>query len=95
MKLLYTAEAVHDLKRLRAFIELQNPTAVAKVAATLLQGIAKLQTLPRLGRKVTQAPNPDRVRDLSVDMYRVRYLVGADEIHILRIWHKREDWPNA
>jgi plasmid stabilization system protein ParE len=91
----YTPEAINDLQRLRAFIEEKNPTAAQKVADELLTGIAVLKELPNLGRKVAKAPNPEIIRDLSVNLYIVRYLILGDEIHILRIWHKRENWPNA
>ena len=95
MIIFYTPEAINDLQRLRAFIEEKNPTAAQKVADELLTGIAVLKELPNLGRKVAKAPNPEIIRDLSVNLYIVRYLILGDEIHILRIWHKRENWPNA
>ena len=95
MIIFYTPEAINDLQRLRAFIEEKNPTAAQKVADELLTGITVLKELPNLGRKVAKAPNPEIIRDLSVNLYIVRYLILGDEIHILRIWHKRENWPNA
>ncbi|MGJ0514764.1 MAG: type II toxin-antitoxin system RelE/ParE family toxin [Methylomicrobium sp.] len=87
----YTPEAVEDLQRLRAFIAEKNPASAQKIAAELLAGIAKLKDLPNLGRKAAKAPNPEMMRDLSVSLYIVRYLILDDEIHILRIWHKREN----
>ena len=95
MKLLYTPEAIDDLQRLREFIEVKNPEAVARIGQNLIQGISKLKDLPYMGRKVLKAPNPEMVRDLSVDMYIARYLVLENEIHVLRIWHKRENWANV
>ncbi len=94
MKIVYTPEAVNDLKRLRQFIAEKNPTAVQRIANELLERIAQLEQLPYLGRKVYEAPDPEMVRDLSVGMYIVRYLVQEHELHILRIWHKRENWAN-
>ena len=94
MIILYTPEARDDLQRLRAFIAEKNPAAAQKIAADLLAGIAMLKELPYLGRKVKKAPNPEIMRDLSVSLYIVRYLILDDEIHILRIWHKRENWSN-
>lgn len=91
----YTPEAVDDLQRLRAFIAEKNPTAAQKIAEELLTGIAMLKELPNLGRKVAKAPNPEIMRDLSVSLYIVRYLILGEEIHILRIWHKRENWSNT
>ena len=87
----YTPEAIDDLQRLRTFIAEKNPVAAQKIAGDLLTGIAMLKELPNLGLKVTKAPNPEIMRDLSVSLYIVRYLILDDEIHILRIWHKREN----
>jgi plasmid stabilization system protein ParE len=95
MRLYYTPESIGDLARLREFIASKNPESASRIAAELVAGIARLKDLPQLGRKVLKAPNPEAVRDLSVGMYIVRYLVRDNEIHILRIWHKREDWSNV
>jgi plasmid stabilization system protein ParE len=88
----YTLEARDDLQWLRAFIAGKNPTAAQQIAADLLAGIDMLKEPPYLGRKVEKTPNPEIMRDLSVSLYIVRYLIFGDEIHILRIWHKRENW---
>ncbi|MBC53356.1 MAG: plasmid stabilization protein [Gammaproteobacteria bacterium] len=95
MKLLYTPEAVTDLRRLREFIAEKNPEAAQKMGPQLVDDISTLITLPYLGRKVQRAPNPEIVRDLSAGAYIVRYLLLDDAIHVLRIWHKREDWANV
>lgn len=94
MKLLYTPEAITDLRRLREFIAEKNPEAAEKVGPQLVADISRLTTLPYLGRKTQRAPNPEMVRDLSAGAYIVRYLILDDEIHVLRIWHKREDWAS-
>lgn len=91
MKLLYTPEAITDLRRLREFIAEKNPEAAQKIGAQLVSDISRLVVLPRLGRKVQKAPNPEMVRDLSAGAYIVRYLILDDEIHVLRLWHTRSD----
>lgn len=95
MRLLYTPEAIDDLRRLREFIAENNPEAAERIGSELVGGINKLVDLPFLGRKVLKAPNPEMVRDLSVGSYIVRYLLLENELHVLRVWHKREDWANA
>ncbi len=92
MKLLYTPDAISDLQRLREFIAEKNPEAAARVGSQLMRDISNLVSLPYMGRKVLRAPNPEMVRDLSAGAYIVRYLILNDEIHVLRVWHKREDW---
>ncbi len=94
MNLFYTPESIADLERLREFIEVKNPKSAQRISAELVSGISKLQVLPNIGRKVMQSPNPEKIRDLSVGKYIVRYLILENEIHILRIWHRREDWDN-
>ena len=90
MKIRYTAEAVHDLERLRAFIEPKNPHAARRVAAELLDGIANLAVFPELGLPVQRAPNPKLIRDLFVGNYTIRYKLSEGSITILRIWHEKE-----
>ena len=94
MIIFYTPEASEGLQRLRTFIAEKNPAAAQQIAVDLLAGIAMLKELPYIGRKVTKAPNPEIMRDLSVSLYIVRYLILDDEIHILRICHKRENWSS-
>ena len=66
MRLLYTPEAITDLRRLREFIAEKNPDAAEKVGPQLVADISRLTTLPYLGRKVQRAPNPEVVRSASL-----------------------------
>lgn len=93
MRLHYSREAIHDLERLREFIAETNPAAAARIARELLEGIQGLKRFPRLGREVSRAPDPDRIRDLVLDRYVVRYLIADQALYILRIWHHKEDRP--
>lgn len=91
MNISYTPEAIGDLIRLREFIEHKNPQAAQRIATGLLKGIKQLKTFPHLGVEVTEAPNPEIVRDLIMGNYIARYLISTNEIHILRIWHHKEN----
>ncbi len=91
MKISYSPEAVDDLIRLRGFIEVKNPAAAQRAATAILKGIGHLKTFPHLGVEVPQAPSPKMIRDLIIGKYTVRYLVRANDIYILRIWHHREN----
>ncbi len=78
-----------------AFIAEKNPSSLAQKTATeLLAGIAMLKELPHLGSKVIKTLNPEIMRNLSVDLYIVCYLIVDDEIHILRVRHKQENRPS-
>ncbi len=94
MKISYTPEAINDLKRLREFIEKKNPNSANRIANSLLIGIKKLKTFPELGIEVKEADS-EMIRDLILGDYVVRYLLLKEMIHILRIWHQKEDWRNV
>lgn len=91
MKLVYTAEAIQDLERLRVFIAEHDPAAAGRVAAELVQRVEQLQVFPLMGRPVTRAPDPESLRDMVFGHYVVRYSVHAEMLIVLRIWHETED----
>jgi plasmid stabilization system protein ParE len=91
MNLRFTPETVEDLVRLRTFVEEKNPTAAQRIAKDLLLGMEKLKVFPEIGIKVERAFEPQRIRDLFVGNYTVRYLIGDGEIVVLRIWHGKEN----
>ena len=90
MKLVYTDEAIDDLKRLREFVAVHNPSAVARIATELVSKIELLPDFPGMGTPVEMAPVPDSVRDMVFGKYVVRYSVHASAIIILRVWHALE-----
>lgn len=91
MKLVYTQDAVADLKRLRAFVSQWNPDAARQIAAELIARIEHIRTFPEMGRRVIEAPDPDVIRDAIFGRYVVRYALHRNGVAILRIWHHRED----
>ena len=91
MKIIFTPESISDLKYLREFIAKNSPEAANKIAKTLLTEINKLKIFPNLGIEVKKAKS-NMIRDLILGDYIVRYLVLKETIHILRIWHHKEDW---
>lgn len=91
MNLVYTADAVADLQRLRAFVAGKNPDAAERIGRDLADRIDGIRALPRLGRPVPAAPDSDTVRDAIFGRYVVRYSLHTNSIVILRIWHHYED----
>ena len=94
MKLRYAPEAVADLQRLVEYVEVKNPYAARRIAIDLQEGMHKLKQFPNIGLPVLQAPDAEQIRDLYIDNYTVRYLVGREIIYILRIWHSKENEKN-
>ena len=96
MKLAFSREARDDPVRLRAFIAKHDPAAAERAAKRLIQGIGRLLRHPRLGRRVTVAPDqmaPEEIRDWPIGDYVVRYLITEDRIVVLRAWHGKEQRP--
>jgi plasmid stabilization system protein ParE len=90
VKLVYTDEAVEDLKRLREFILVHNPSAAGRIASELVGKIELLPDFPKMGTPVDMAPVPDSIRDMVFGKYVVRYSIHASAIIILRVWHGLE-----
>lgn len=88
MKLVYTDEAIDDLKRLREFIAIHNPSAAGRIAAELVGKIDLLPDFPNMGTPVEMAP--DSVRDMVFGKCVIRYSVHTSVIIILRVWHELE-----
>lgn len=91
MKISYSPESINDLMRVREFIEIKNPYAAQKMAASISRGISQLKASPYLGVEVELAPEPEKIRDLIIGNYIVRYLIHAEQIYILRVWHHKEE----
>lgn len=91
MKLVYTDEAIEDLKRLREFIAVHNPTSASRIASELIAKIELLPEFPKMGTPVQMAPTPDVIRDMIFDKYVVRYSLHTSTVIILRIWHELEN----
>jgi len=90
MRVRYSPESIDDLIRLRDFIKERNPVAAQHIADELLDGINKLKLFPKVGLPVMRAADPQSIRDLFIGSYTVRYLIGNNEIYILRMWHGKE-----
>jgi toxin ParE1/3/4 len=91
MKIFYTHNAIKDLQRLYGFIANENPIAAAEVSARLRQAIKRLIDFPMLGREIKSGGKTVSLRDLVTGKYIIRYAFLKHEIHILRIWHGKED----
>ncbi len=87
----YSSESVADLQRVVEFVEIKNPYAARRIAIDLQEGISRLKQFPQIGLPVLKAPDPEKIRDLYVGDYTVRYLIANDTIYILRVWHNKEN----
>ena len=87
-------EAVADLARLREFIRVHNPAAASRAAKRIREAIHKIPHQPFLGHPIEGIENPElRERFIPFGQagYWIEYLVKVEEIHIVKIWHSREN----
>lgn len=90
----YSPESLEDLQRVVDFVEVKNPYAARRIAIDLQEGVSKLKQFSGIGLPVIKAPDPEKIRDLYVGDYTVRYLITSDIVYILRIWHNKENEKN-
>ena len=94
IKVKYSQDSINDLQRVVEFVEKKNPYAARRIAIDLQEGVEKLKHFPLIGLPVLKAPDPEKMRDLYVGDYTLRYLIANEAIYILRIWHGRENEKN-
>jgi plasmid stabilization system protein ParE len=94
MNVKYSPESIEDLQRVVEFIENKNPFAARRIAIDLQEGVQKLKQFSQIGLPVLKASDPERIRDLYVGQYTVRYLITEEVIYIVRIWHGKENDKN-
>ena len=91
-RIIYSAAALRDIERLRAFIGPKNPAAARRAAEAIRNGVRLLGSQPHAGRRVENLPEPYRewVIDFGRDGYVIRYRADRDTVTILAIRHGRE-----
>lgn len=90
----YSPESLEDLQRIVEFVEAKNPYAARRIAIGIQEGVSRLKQFPEIGLPVIKAPDPERIRDLYVGNYTLRYLITDGTVYILRAWHHRENEKN-
>ncbi len=91
-QVIFTADAVGDLLRLREFLLGKSPEAAQRGKAAIVESIQRLALMPEAHRPVADLPH---TRELVIKfgatgyLARYRYQRGGD-IYILRIRHQRE-----
>lgn len=89
--ILFAADAVEDIERLRSFLHQNNPDAARRALAIIWMAIERLQEFPDLGMPTTDAEIRQIVVRFGASGYIVRYAALDDgNILITRIWHGRE-----
>jgi plasmid stabilization system protein ParE len=90
----WTEAAQTDIVRLHDFLVLDAPDAAARAVQAILQAGDRLEQSPQRGTIVQQAAG---LRKLPIRFGKVgfvlHYVILADEVVILRVYHGREQRP--
>ena len=93
MRLIFSPEAISDLRKLRRYIQEDNPKAAAKVSDMILRRISQLEKFPDMGPLVLDSKTRRRLFVPSLP-YSVFYSVQESVIQILRVYHTARQWPD-
>ena len=91
LPVIWLGEAKRERNRILARIRRENRRAALRIGDELFTQTARLARLPFIGR-------PGRVpdtRELSINRtpYLVIYRLAEGAVHILRVLHSRQQWP--
>lgn len=92
MRVVWSAEARHNLRDIVDYISQDSPTAARKVAARLLTRSRQLGEPPLLGRRMHEYPEAD-LRELLERPYRMIYRLVPDGVEIVTLKHYRQNLP--
>ena len=93
MKLIWSPEALQDLREVHAYITKVSPASAKKVVERIVSVVAsQLAENPNIGR-------PGRVTNtrelvISGTPFVVPYRTGSGQIDILRVYHAARLWPD-
>lgn len=90
MEVKWTEKALSDLVRLYEFLRPIDRGAAARTVQSLTAAPSRLLEHPRLGEKLEEF-QPREVRRILVGRYEMRYEITQQTIHVLRLWHRREE----
>jgi plasmid stabilization system protein ParE len=90
--IIYSTNALADLKRLRSFLEGKNPHAARAASEAITEALNLLTRFPEAGRPVLS--DPPGYRDLFIEFgnsgYIARYRFDGRAVFILAVKHRRE-----
>jgi len=90
MRIVWTGRASSDVARLYEFLAEVNPRAAKAIVQRIVVAPRRLLDAPRSGERLAVFA-PREIRRIFAGDYELRYEVVDDTIHVLRVWHVRED----
>lgn len=90
MALRWARSAYADLQRIHAFLAPVDPAVATRSVRRVIARVRRIPRQPRLGERLPGFGDAE-VRRVLVGAYEVRYEIAGVDIHVLRIFHARED----
>lgn len=93
-KIVWTEQAVEDLREIIEFIALDKQNAAVRFGAALIAKAESLSLFPRKGRVVPELRNPV-IREIIHGSYRIVYEFEetTQTVAISRVWHAARGIP--
>jgi addiction module RelE/StbE family toxin len=89
-KVRWTSIAVEDLSNMKEKIAEDNVSAAQKMIQTIRKKVERLSHFPESGRIVPEFGSPV-LREIIIPPYRVVYRIVGKEVHIIRVWHSKQE----
>jgi len=94
MTLIWSPEALQDLRDIRAYISQHDPNAAKTIVARIVARVGEqLPINPEIGRLGRVSGTRELV--ISNTPFVVPYRIRADQIDILRVYHSARMWPES
>ncbi len=88
MPVVFSPEALADLREIRTYIGDRNPAAASRIAVQLVAACDSLEHLPERGR-------PGLVpgtREMTIIWpYVIVYRIASEAVEVIRVWHGAQD----
>lgn len=91
MKIRWSDHAVSDLQSARDLIARDSDHYAAHYIEGILDAVERLETFPKLGRRVPEEPNDPNLRELIHRNHRIMYRLQGEAINIVTVVDARSD----
>lgn len=88
MPVVFSPEALGDLKSIRDYIGERNPNAASRIAVALVAACDRLEYLPERGRPGLVAGTREIT---TIWPYLIVYRITPAAVEIIRVWHGAQD----
>ena len=94
-RIVWSRQAVEDLRQIVQFIAVDDATAAARFADRILSHIERAAELPFSNRTVPEKAD-ESIREIILWPYRIIYLVDdrRNTLDLLRVWHTARGMPD-